>query len=94
MFDHVSKLNYLDLAYNQIEIINAYTFTSLSDLRTLWIYTNQIKSIDAKAFTGLSYLDYIQLSYNQLTNIEPFSNLTSLTMLDLNGNAISCWRLK
>jgi Leucine rich repeat len=85
----------LDLAYNLVETLEAYTFRQTKNLIHLDMSHNLLFHIDAHAFHGLSRLDYLNLSHNQLTNLDQlvFTPIQSLTQLDLGTNHLQTLNL-
>jgi Leucine-rich repeat (LRR) protein len=80
----------LDLTYNLVETLEAYTFYQTKNLRNIFLHHNRLSHVDALAFNGLSHLEILSLSYNQLANLDQsvFTPLLSLKTLYLSHNQL------
>ncbi|MCP4345189.1 MAG: leucine-rich repeat domain-containing protein, partial [Desulfobacterales bacterium] len=82
---YCTKLDQLDLSFNQINDISAVAgLTNLTELR---LYGNEISDIIAVA--GLTNLTVLDLYYNGISDISAVAGLTNLTELRLYNNEIS-----
>lgn len=64
------KLMYLDLSFNQIEILEANLFANNLNLEMLWLNNNKIHRIDHKSFAHLKKLSSYNLEGNICINTE------------------------
>lgn len=80
-----TKLNSLDLAYNQFSKIEIIGRSGVSGLKTLNISNNNIVEINVTSFKGLNRLEMLDLSFNKLTTIgdETFDALPNLITLSM-----------
>jgi Leucine-rich repeat (LRR) protein len=80
----------LDLTYNLVETLEAYTFYQTKNLRNISLYSNRLSYIDALAFYGLSHLEFLNLYNNQLANLHQsvFAPLVSVAHIHLSRNKL------
>lgn len=64
------RIQYLELANNQIEAIDEGAFLELGSLRTLVMHSNQISQIVGATFHPLNTLLYIDLDRNNLVRLQ------------------------
>ena len=81
----------IDLSSKRIVIIDKYTFSSLSNLKTLTLSVNKLASIDSYTFNDLVNLAHLNLDRNMLNAINPltFANLKNLRNLNLSNNLLA-----
>ncbi|XP_063923713.1 leucine-rich repeat-containing G-protein coupled receptor 4-like [Zophobas morio] len=84
------KLLSLNMANNQLEIVNNTLFNDSKSMLVIHLGFNNISLIEKDAFRDLSRLRYLFLQSNTLTKIEPrlFKDLTSLMYLSLANNSM------
>jgi len=85
-------IDYLDLSYNQLKILETNIFSYLVNLRLLNLQHNQIYTLSAHVWTGLYRLKYLDLSHNYLENFTQVfysSYLNELNHLKMTSNNIS-----
>ncbi|XP_009700083.1 PREDICTED: leucine-rich repeat-containing protein 32-like, partial [Cariama cristata] len=89
------QLEYLDMCFNQLEVVSATTLAQLPQLRSLLLGSNHLDRnyVDnGRAFHLLGNIEVLDLSANNLENHMAgwyISNLTRLRMLDLSGNKMT-----
>ncbi|KAM3930047.1 toll-like receptor 5 [Leptodactylus fuscus] len=93
-FKNLPNLNYLDLSYNVMLVLDQDAFTGLSRLEGLVLYYNQLNGsfLENNYFKDLTNLEFLDLSFNSLTYIKPhprFYNLYKFQILSVRGNKIS-----
>ena len=77
---NLSSLRRLYLAYNRIELIEAFSFVTLKKLAFLYLHGNQLKSLDSYTFYGLTSLETLYIKNNYFQQIKP-NALNSLKVL-------------
>ena len=84
-------LQLLNLSANNISVITADAFSSLSNLTTLILRRNYLHNLDWEAFKGLGHLENLDAGYNALTVLRnnTFQELKNLRKLDFTKNYIS-----
>ncbi|CAF0753427.1 unnamed protein product [Didymodactylos carnosus] len=85
-------IDYLDLSYNNLTILDEPLFSYLVNLRIFKLQHNNIIILTPKAWTGLYRLKYLDLSHNQLDNLTTIfysSYLNELRQLKLTSNNIT-----
>ncbi|CAF1513361.1 unnamed protein product, partial [Didymodactylos carnosus] len=85
-------IDYLDLSYNNLTVLDEPLFSYLVNLRIFKLQYNNIIIITPEAWTGLYRLKYLDLSHNQLTNLTTIfysSYLNELRQLKLASNNIT-----
>ncbi|XP_039308711.1 leucine-rich repeat transmembrane neuronal protein 4 isoform X1 [Solenopsis invicta] len=89
-FAGLSNLMWLFLICNDIEAIDAKSFSNLN-VELLNLGHNKISHIAPGTFAGLTELIYLDLEYNQLTGLpsDAFRGLNKLEDLYLNNNRIT-----
>lgn len=88
MFEHLPRLNELDLGENEMEASGMSVFTGVSSLVTLHLDSNGFG--DAMlVFKDIPSLSVIDLRKNRLTHFPEFSNVKGLTEIYLRSNSIS-----
>ena len=89
-FKGLTKLESLNLAYNEIEPMDEDSFKDLTKLWELRIGDNQIKHLDVQIFDNLKNLKYVSLQNNKLLTIPAnlFKNNLKLAGIFLDGNQI------
>lgn len=89
-FVGLDSLAELDLGDNQIEAIDENAFSSLINLKSLYLLRNKLLSLEELQFRNLQQLETLMIGSNKLSKIltysKVFSNLTSLTALNLPSN--------
>ncbi|KFQ97111.1 Leucine-rich repeat-containing protein 32, partial [Nipponia nippon] len=89
------QLEYLDLCFNQLEVVSATTLAQLPQLRSLLLGSNLLDRnylANGRAFRLLRNVEVLDLSANNLESHMAgwyVSNLTRLRMLDLSGNKMT-----
>ncbi|NXN81359.1 LRC32 protein, partial [Bombycilla garrulus] len=89
------QLEYLDVCFNQLEAVSAATLARLPRLRSLLLGSNHLDRnyvANGEAFHLLRSIEVLDLSVNNLESHMAswyISNLTSLRVLDLSGNAMT-----
>ncbi|OZC05052.1 leucine Rich repeat-containing domain protein [Onchocerca flexuosa] len=84
-------LEYLDLSFNQIDMIDMKIFKYQTKLRELRLKGNQLSSLQLDTFAGLNQLQLLDLSANQLAQLEPlsFPELNNLQELIVSDNLLA-----
>ncbi|VDK72824.1 unnamed protein product [Litomosoides sigmodontis] len=84
-------LEYLDLSFNEIDVLDVKIFKYQTKLRVLRLRGNQLSSIQPDSFVGLSQLQMLDLSANRLTQLDPFSfpELSHLRELTVSSNLLT-----
>ncbi|EJD73809.1 leucine-rich repeat-containing protein 4B [Loa loa] len=84
-------LEYLDLSFNKIDMIDMKIFKYQTKLRVLRLKGNQLSSLQLDSFIDLRQLQILDLSTNQLLQLEPstFSILNNLQKLILSNNLLT-----
>ncbi|XP_063405839.1 properdin-like [Mytilus trossulus] len=90
------SLNHLYLSHNNINSIDATSFSGQTSLTLLDLSFNRISSIDDELLVVLRTVQLLNLRYNKLTTFNPITNnsLGSLNTLGLSGNPIVCCTMK
>lgn len=90
------NLEEIDLSYNVIGRMRAYTFSSLQSLQTINLSSNKIKCLERSSFYNLPHLAHIDLSHNQLRSISEgsFELLPNLLRIDMMFNSLVTFSLK
>ncbi|KAF2878694.1 hypothetical protein ILUMI_27473 [Ignelater luminosus] len=90
LFDHLSKLQFLDLSGNELASLPHGIFGNLTDLKLLYLRSNNITSITSNAFKDLVQLNLLELSCNNLEYIDEnaFHNLENLKSISLSENKL------
>ncbi|NXK64769.1 LRC32 protein, partial [Sylvietta virens] len=89
------QLEYLDMCFNQLEAVSATALAQLPWLRSLLLGSNHLDRnylANGEAFHLLRNIEILDLSVNNLESHMAswyISNLTSLRVLDLSGNAMT-----
>ena len=91
----LQKLKYLDLSYNQIEVLNTPLNANFPSLETLILSHNYIFKVVSETLQRFLNIGMrkIDLSFNQIKNINPSiinRDVIQEMDLDLRGNAVSC----
>ncbi|CAH2102783.1 unnamed protein product [Euphydryas editha] len=87
-FVNNSKLEYLDLSYNNIGSLKGDTFRGLSMLRYLDLSWNEIAHIPEETFLEMPSLAQVKLARNYLNKVGHLKS-TSLSILDMSSCEIS-----
>uniref|UniRef100_A0A915PSI7 LRRCT domain-containing protein n=1 Tax=Setaria digitata TaxID=48799 RepID=A0A915PSI7_9BILA len=84
-------LEYLDLSYNKIDMIDMKIFKYQTKLQVLRLKGNQLASLQLDSFAGLKELQFLDLSSNQLIQLEPlsFADLGGLQELIISDNLLA-----
>ncbi|NWH89928.1 LRC32 protein, partial [Aegithalos caudatus] len=89
------QLEYLDVCFNQLEVVSATALAQLPRLRSLLLGSNHLDRnylANGEAFHLLRNIEVLDLSVNNLESHMAswyISNLTSLRVLDLSGNTMT-----
>ncbi|NXW76441.1 LRC32 protein, partial [Hirundo rustica] len=89
------QLEYLDVCFNQLEVVSATTLAQLPRLRSLLLGSNHLDRnylANGEAFHLLGNIEVLDLSVNNLESHMAswyISNLTSLRVLDLSRNTMT-----
>ncbi|NXI55910.1 LRC32 protein, partial [Chloroceryle aenea] len=89
------QLEYLDVCFNQLEVVSATALARLPQLRSLLLGSNRLDRnylANGRAFRLLGRVELLDLSANNLESHMAgwyISNLTRLRMLDLSGNRMT-----
>lgn len=88
-FDHLDKLEVLNLGENKLKVIRTNWFKGLSNLKCLYLPSNEIETIQQGAF-DLPSLTELSLFNNRLQTLpdDLFSGAKQLEILTLNMNEI------
>ena len=86
----IANVTWLDLSYNDINILPADVFCSMPQLRQLLVYRNEIRNISAGAFNRLNQLQFLRLDFNNIQSLPNsiFDNMPELKTLFLESNKI------
>ncbi|XP_064471053.1 carboxypeptidase N subunit 2-like [Ornithodoros turicata] len=89
-FANASGLQVLDLSFNKIDTVGAFSFTRLTRLTALSLAHNRLWSIMRDTFAGLENLLKLDMGYNriQLFFGDDFERLTNLDELILEHNPL------
>lgn len=87
-FINNSKLEYLDISYNNIGTLKGDTFRGLGMLRYLDLSWNEIADIPEETFQEMKSLTQVKLARNYLNKVGHFKS-TSLSILDMSACEIS-----
>uniref|UniRef100_A0A9J8A101 Si:ch211-117l17.7 n=1 Tax=Cyprinus carpio carpio TaxID=630221 RepID=A0A9J8A101_CYPCA len=90
VFQSLSKLNYLNLADNQLRNLLKTLFHNLRQLKSLVLSSNQLETLESGFFDHLSNLLVLMLQKNQIQRIPErlFWHLPSLLTLSMSGNQL------
>lgn len=86
----LQNLQTLDLAFNQISVIEDFAFSGFDKLQGSYLKDVGLLSVN-QTFNGLRFLEYLILRGNKILSINftAFEGLTSLKVLDLHSNLIT-----
>ncbi len=86
--EEFQKIEYLNLAVNEIESIEPEAFQYLVNLKWLRLSYNKIQSLPVQIFKSNPGLIYIDLSKNKINSIHPsfFDGLQKLKLIVFRGN--------
>ena len=89
-FKNLNTLIKLDLSSNQIESLDATSFTGTDQLSLLNLSKNKINSLPRYIFKNLIHLNEIDLSGNNISDLDVsvFNNLKNLINLNVSNNNI------
>ncbi|XP_067878824.1 leucine-rich repeat and immunoglobulin-like domain-containing nogo receptor-interacting protein 1 [Heterodontus francisci] len=89
---HMVYLQFLDLSYNPITVIQGGLLEELVRLRELHLVGGKLSVIEPSAFRGLSRLQVLNISGNGLETLEEsaFHSVGSLATLRLDANPLAC----
>lgn len=89
-FRFTPNLEHLNLAFNDITVIENEVFSGLSKLQGLYLYSNKISHLDSKIFDGLISLETLFLDHNRLEVLPQglFKNTQKLIRISLHENSI------
>lgn len=87
-FINNSKLEYLDISYNNIGTLKGDTFRGLSMLKYLDLSWNEIADIPEETFQEMESLTQVKLARNYLNKVGHLKS-TSLSILDMSACEIS-----
>ncbi len=82
------KLEYLDLQYNKIELIEPKAFEYLNKLKWVGLKGNKLQMISHNIFENNTELIYIDLSRNRINSVHPnfFDSFSKLKFVKFEGN--------
>jgi Leucine-rich repeat (LRR) protein len=82
------KLEYLDLQYNKIELIEPKAFEYLNKLKWVSLKGNKLQMISHNIFENNTELIYIDLSRNRINSVHPnfFDSFSKLKFVKFEGN--------
>ncbi|XP_053556697.1 leucine-rich repeat and immunoglobulin-like domain-containing nogo receptor-interacting protein 3 [Bombina bombina] len=85
-------LEYLNLSYNPIRVIQRGSFRDLFRLRELYIVGASLTSVESQAFFGLRQIRLLNVSKNLLTTLEEgaFQSVNTLETLRVDANPLAC----
>ncbi|XP_048747004.2 G-protein coupled receptor GRL101-like [Ostrea edulis] len=86
-----ARIQYLDLSYNEINVVGPNPFHDLTNLLYLKLNKNRIVNIHQDSFATLSGLFHLDLSNNHVNYLtrDHFIRLTSLQYLNLQNNNLN-----
>nr|XP_033794239.1 toll-like receptor 5 isoform X2 [Geotrypetes seraphini]XP_033794240.1 toll-like receptor 5 isoform X2 [Geotrypetes seraphini]XP_033794242.1 toll-like receptor 5 isoform X2 [Geotrypetes seraphini] len=92
-FVNLPELINLDLAKNEMLVLDPQAFAGLSNLRNLWLYYNSLNEsvLEQDYFQHFLSLEFVDLSFNHISRLRPhslFYGLHSLNTLILKMNRI------
>jgi len=89
-FANVSALEWLDLSYNNLRILDINILKVLPELSELNMKSNDINEIIPGTFERISRLEHLQLDYNKIEHLgsDLFYGLLNLKYIDLVGNKL------
>lgn len=84
-------MQWLDLARNNMTIVESFTFNGLTQLLHLFLQENKIEYVNPFAFTSLTQLGTLRLDGNHLTAVDSrtFSTLLKLSVLNMRFNSLA-----
>ncbi|XP_067122184.1 protein toll-like isoform X2 [Centruroides vittatus] len=90
LFVKMTSLQILNIAMNDLEILDEGIFDNLRNLSHLFLSSNHLATISEDVFLELNHLQVLSLSKNKISDIPEgiFHNVTSLKVLDLSRNKI------
>ncbi|CAF0931490.1 unnamed protein product [Brachionus calyciflorus] len=85
---HMTKMQELSLAFNNLKSLSVDFFESFINLKTLDLHNNNLESIKKDWFRNLNNLERLELNWNKIRSLEPgvFVNLINLKYLSLHDN--------
>lgn len=88
IFAKLKNLEFLELGYNNIQILEKGVFKNQNKLKLLNLWSNNLKNLTKESFEGVSSLVELDLSSNDIDSFEAdvFSTLPNLINLNLNAN--------
>lgn len=91
VFEHVTKLNILELGQNKIQALPHGLFKHLKALKQLNLWQNSLLYLNSEAFNGLESLEELDLSLNILETLtsDVFSKLPNLKGINLSKNNLT-----
>lgn len=69
-FDFMRRVQFIDLSFNEISIIEKRSFRDLFRLKYLFLGNNRIEDLDKEMFQALVNLKYLDVSYNKIKSLE------------------------
>lgn len=92
---YLTKLQEIDLSYNQVHSVNEKFFSGVTDLKLINLKNNSIGELPRNLFANLTKLQHVDLSCNELLVIEEgiFENNRDLIYLNLINNQIKRFTL-
>lgn len=89
-FSNLTKLEFLDLSYNDLSDLKENFFEDLISLKHLTINDNFLRIIDSKSFSKLINLKSLKVKNNDLRSIDHhiFAKLSSVELIDISGNPL------
>lgn len=88
IFRNLTKLEYLELGYNNLKTLEPGVFRSQNRLKSLNLWGNDLQHLTKDAFIGVSSIVELDLSSNNIEQLQPdvFELLTNLTNINLSAN--------
>lgn len=91
---HLTRLEEIDLSYNQVHSISGNFFSGIIDLKFINLKNNSIGELPKNLFTNLTKLQHVDLSCNELILIDngTFDYNTDLIYLNLKNNQLKIFK--
>lgn len=85
----LTKLEEIDLSYNQLESLDLAIFAKINRLRWISLSNNRLKNFNIGYILNTVNLEYLDIAYNNLGNIPLKGNFPQLLELHIGGNNLT-----